>query len=336
MNLIDRYVYAVVRNLPGKQRKDIEQELRGLIEDMLQRRTNGRTPEAADIEAVLLELGNPRKLADNYRGSARYLIGPAFFEIYWLVLRIVLGAVVLGVTIAFVVVAFAKPPDSAWQLAGNYLSSIWDALLSAFATVTLIFAVNEFFNQQFAAQVSQKLDEWKPADLPPVPTATSVAKRGDSIAALVFTVLFLLLVNIDIQLIGLYIGNASSMEIIPLFSDRFGIYLPWINLSLGLVVVLESAKLILGRWNWPILLGSIVQKVVGLLVGLRLIADPAIFNPGFFTRLQEIFSLEGISWPADLPAQIARVVVIVIIVGFAIDMLALLWKAIRLLSDRRV
>jgi hypothetical protein len=334
MNLIERYIYAVVRYLPPKQRKDIEQELRGVIDDMLAQRVQGGEPGAADIEAVLLELGNPRKLADNYRGTARFLIGPVYFEIYWLVLRIVLVAVLIGTTIAFAVDAVATPPTQPWPLIGGYLADIWSSLLTAFAMVTLGFAANEYLNQQYAEKVSKKLDEWKLSDLPQVPISGLTAKRGDAIAALIFTLLFLLVVNIDINLIGFYVKTGAGLDITPLFSSRFQDLLPWINLSLGMVVILESIKLMLGRWNWPILLGSIVQKVVGLTIGVRLFNSPAIFNPAFIQEVNRVFANNAAPLPADLPAQICRILLILVIFGFAVDMMAMTVKGIRLVTGR--
>lgn len=41
MELIDRYIYAVTKKLPQKQREDIEKELRTLIDDMLEERCAG-------------------------------------------------------------------------------------------------------------------------------------------------------------------------------------------------------------------------------------------------------------------------------------------------------
>ena len=38
MDLINRYIYAVTQKLPESQRADIEKELHGLIEDMLEDR----------------------------------------------------------------------------------------------------------------------------------------------------------------------------------------------------------------------------------------------------------------------------------------------------------
>ena len=43
-DMIDRYVYQVVKHLPQEQRADIEKELRGLIEDMLSARSDNPDP----------------------------------------------------------------------------------------------------------------------------------------------------------------------------------------------------------------------------------------------------------------------------------------------------
>ncbi|HOV26477.1 MAG TPA: hypothetical protein PK566_09005 [Pseudobacteroides sp.] len=83
MDLINRYVYAVTKSLPEKQREDIEKELRTLIDDMIEENDEPVSYEKK-VEKVLLELGDPEKLADNYRGSKRYFIGPKFYEKYLL------------------------------------------------------------------------------------------------------------------------------------------------------------------------------------------------------------------------------------------------------------
>ena len=96
-DIIDRYIYDVVRRLPPNQRQDIERELRSLIEDMLE-----SGPENRNVEDVLKELGNPLDLARQYRGDSQYLIGPENFDSYTFVLKIVLicclvSAVVSGI-----------------------------------------------------------------------------------------------------------------------------------------------------------------------------------------------------------------------------------------------
>ena len=54
-DIIIRYVYAVTKNLPLKARKDIEEELKTLIYDMLEERMGETEPTKKDIEMVLLE-----------------------------------------------------------------------------------------------------------------------------------------------------------------------------------------------------------------------------------------------------------------------------------------
>ncbi|HEX3020784.1 MAG TPA: hypothetical protein VHP81_00125 [Lachnospiraceae bacterium] len=69
MNLIERYVYDVTKNLSVGTREDVGRELRSNIEEML--------PENAtdnEIHEVLEKIGNPSRLADEYNPKKRYLM----------------------------------------------------------------------------------------------------------------------------------------------------------------------------------------------------------------------------------------------------------------------
>lgn len=88
-DLIDRYVYAVISKLPVAQRAEIERDVRGLIEDMLEERAQGGEANVVIVEAVLSELGHPSKLAAQYRETKRYLIGPELIDLYWVIMKVV-------------------------------------------------------------------------------------------------------------------------------------------------------------------------------------------------------------------------------------------------------
>jgi hypothetical protein len=96
MNLIDRYVAEVGKNLPLlKGREDIEKELRSTLEDMLEDRisTTGRMrDEAMEIE-LLKEYGSPQQVAATYNPQP-YLIGPRLFPFFLMVLKIVITVIV--------------------------------------------------------------------------------------------------------------------------------------------------------------------------------------------------------------------------------------------------
>ena len=93
--LIDRYIYDVVRRLPKDQRKDIELELRALIDDML-----GGAAEESEVAGVLQNLGKPADLARRYRESEPCVVGPENYETYRLVLKIVLICVGVGIAVS--------------------------------------------------------------------------------------------------------------------------------------------------------------------------------------------------------------------------------------------
>jgi hypothetical protein len=91
-DLIERYVYAISRQLPAKSREDTAKELRTLIADMLAERGAEQEPSEEDVRAVLTELGRPDELAQKYLPAQRNcLIGQPHFRVYQLVLKIVLG-----------------------------------------------------------------------------------------------------------------------------------------------------------------------------------------------------------------------------------------------------
>src|SRR5690606_39943841 len=109
MEMIERYVYDVTRRLSQSQREDVEKELRGLIADMLDERIGDDEATESHIEEVLLELGDPRKLARQYGGKNKYIIGPLFFDPYMTVLKISLISIVVAMGVVFVIKVYMDP-----------------------------------------------------------------------------------------------------------------------------------------------------------------------------------------------------------------------------------
>ena len=67
--LINAYVKMVVARLEPSVRSDVEMELSQLIEEEMQN-------SKKSVEEVLEKFGNPKKLAEDYGGKKRYVIGP--------------------------------------------------------------------------------------------------------------------------------------------------------------------------------------------------------------------------------------------------------------------
>ena len=77
--LTDRYVDAILRRLPERQRPDIEQELRASIADAVDDRLEAGADPAEAETAVLTELGDPARLAAGYADRPLHLIGPELY-----------------------------------------------------------------------------------------------------------------------------------------------------------------------------------------------------------------------------------------------------------------
>ena len=70
MEIIERYIYAIKRRLPGKMSDDIATEIESLLYDELEEKFgNKETYTKEEIEEVMIEMGDPREVAERYRGG---------------------------------------------------------------------------------------------------------------------------------------------------------------------------------------------------------------------------------------------------------------------------
>ncbi|MEI3231145.1 MAG: hypothetical protein V8S24_07870 [Gordonibacter pamelaeae] len=117
-DLIERYLYAITRRLPAKQRADVAEELRTLISDMLDERCRGLPPTAKDVRVVLTELGTPGEMVRKYTADEdACLIGQPYYAQYLYVLKIVLACVAGGMIVAGVLTLATGAEERARQRA---------------------------------------------------------------------------------------------------------------------------------------------------------------------------------------------------------------------------
>jgi len=159
-DLIDRYLAAIARELPEKQRADITAELRDELMSRVEAQEDrqGRPLSESEFEALLLDFGNPLVVAGRYRRT-QHLIGPGMYPFWWAALRVVLLVVAaLYIALTFLVIAGGEGVAEAVERA---TPSLVDTLVFAFGGVTLTCAVIERFGG------GRALARWKPSALPP-------------------------------------------------------------------------------------------------------------------------------------------------------------------------
>ncbi|MCQ3938166.1 MAG: hypothetical protein DPW18_14115 [Chloroflexi bacterium] len=279
MNLIDRYVAEVGRRLLlVKSRKDIENELRSTLEDMLEERAqkSGKPADEAMQMELLKEYGAPAKVAETYNPNP-YLIGPRIFPFFMFILKIVVAAVALGLGIATFIQIINLSPMSAVQLLETISKGILNIIstsIAVFGNMALIFALIE----RFAPIADFKMDEdkeWDPASLQKEPEPQDI-KIWEPILAIVFTFIALSLFNFNPHLIGIYHLDEGEWKVIPLLSEAFFRWLPLLNIAWVVEIILNGMLLRSGKWTTSTRLISIGTKLFQVVILALLFTGPSI------------------------------------------------------------
>lgn len=331
MDLINRYVYAVTRSLPEKQREDIEKELKALIDDMIEENDEPVSYENK-VQKVLMELGDPEILADNYRGSKRYLIGPQYYEKYILILKIVLIAVFAGVTMAVMAQSFFTKEQSGLDIIKNYLSVLFSAGLQAFAWTTGAFVVAERsqINMEKGNIRKDSLEKgkWSPSQLPAIPEKKAVIPVHEPVISIIFSTIFFVLLYSTPRVFSAYINFDGDGTVIPVFNQEA---LQSVRIILVLILLLhifkEIMKLFTRRWTLKLSVVVTVLSVISIILTLSVFTNPDIWNPDFSSEIVKHMKLTfdfNELWDKFKTGFIA----VIIVAGIA-DVLTTLYKGVR-------
>jgi hypothetical protein len=295
MELIERYLYAVGRWLPKKQKKDIQAELESTIYDNLESRFGSKEEYTEDeITEIIREFGSPWKVAAGYTGLTERLIGPELLPIYFTLSVIISGAVVLGLLVSFIVGMFR--PDMTF---GTFILSFLElipSLIVAVATVvgftTIVFALIEKcvpgYKLKSVSTLKRKEkgfvidnDKWSPKDLPPVPMGKQKISRWEPILGIIFSVIAIVLFNFFREKLGIYYTPewGSGWEFVPILSeDAVKVFLPFWNTVWGLSIVFCTYQLIKGRWTLPMRIADLLRSLVDAAVIIIMIRGPELFD----------------------------------------------------------
>ncbi|MCR5877073.1 hypothetical protein [Phenylobacterium sp. J367] len=183
MNLMERYLAAVGRDLPEAQRADIVAELRDeLLSKVEEREAELRRPlERRELEALLIDYGHPLVVAGRYR-KIQHLVGPEVFPFWWAGLR---AALVIGAGVYFVLalIRFLVRDDLSGLIAGA-IPDLWEGFLIIFAIATLIAVAVEHSGGM------GRFARWRPSELPPVKARPR--SRFDTVVEVGLGVVFIL------------------------------------------------------------------------------------------------------------------------------------------------
>lgn len=343
MKLIDRYVTEVSKRLPlVKGRKDIENELRSTLEDMLEDRAQKEgkpADEAMEIE-LLKEYGAPQKVAETYNPTP-YLIGPRLFPMFIMLLKIVVAAVTLAMTIVTVIQIVSLSSITSMEVlkvVGEGILNIISASLGAFGNIALVFALIERFAPAAEFKIGEG-EKWDPASLMKEPEPSEI-KLWEPILAIVFLFIVMSIFNFNRQLLGLnysehnvwFIGFgdfvADKQGSVPFFSAAFFRWLPLMNVAWLVEIILNGMLIRSGRWDISTRLLSIGVKVLQIVINVLLLTGPFIL--GFTVKGLMAINLDAETAQSILSAmkQVMPILLGLGIFGSAVEIIKTGYKAI--------
>jgi hypothetical protein len=284
--LTDRYVAAVVRGVPEKQRADLDKELRASIADAIDDRMEAGADQKTAEHDAIAELGDPIVLAAGYTERPLYLIGPALYP-YWKRLVFVLELIVVPIVLVTIAIVWLFRGESVGNAIGASLWISFEVALQLMFWITVAFAIYER-----SASARQPVSVWTPDLLPD--TSTEPTRNGTLIGA-GFASVF-----ITIFILSWFVSPFTDAS-----GDPITFFDPWI-VETGLVFVLVAVPLLQigggvlrlnGRWNLGVAIAAIAVDVIGAIAVIVLGATGHILNPAF---------IEAAGWP-DLVEPIVNV-----------------------------
>jgi hypothetical protein len=341
-NLIDAYVSEVGRRLPRKTRADIEAEIRSILQDMLDEHSQetGKPKNDEMTLEILKSYGDPEKVASAYLGE-RYLIGPRLYPIFKLVLRIVLmvTCVLAAVGLGIAVYQTTLTPLNAFETVIKAITGFGTTVMVALGNIVLIFAILEWALFRAGEKVEVKglpvEKEWDPRSLTKVTTQNQV-KMGETIVETVGCFAAIVIFNFYPQIIGFTPSlnslfensNWSSVTFLPLLSDAFFYFVPYLTLVWATTIILNIVLLRMGQWTTVTRVIVIGLKVISIFIAGAMLAGPSLIAITTSALTSALGDAEGARILMTMLSQCVRVALWVGIIGGSIDVIRTIYRTV--------
>lgn len=289
-DLLERYLFEVIKRLPEKQKDDIKKELETLIEDMLLERCMEKEAEAEDMWEVLQELGDPALLAAEYRGTKNHLIGGEYYDKYIYILKIALPCTGIAILAAQFVSIFTASSIKDVIFDFGMIPSV---LIQMFAWITIGFVIMERSNVDLN-ELGNQSENWSPDKLPQLPYEKAMIKRGESAFGIIFGIFCIAAFYLVPHIAGITKIVDGELYTVSLFHvDTWSRVLPILIFCFVLDIILESIKLVAGHYNVTVAVSTVILNVIGLALMFFVFLYFDVWNPEFIAGVKEEITLSA-------------------------------------------
>ena len=297
-----------------------------MVLDICEERYSRTEVDSKRMESVLTELGSPSALAAKYRED-RPLIGPELMPIFKIVLLVVCLVTTIVSLINF---ALAVSGMSAAE-AGLYFLELFSSLTGAVGTIFIIFVILERAIKN-KSELDFNNDAWKVSDLPEI--NEKIPSRAEIIAGLIFSVIFIIALNLFIDRVGIYSFHDEGYTFTPILTDQIKSLLPMfsVRIAVGAVVVLPfiagADAVSAGKQNYYYRISQMGLSVFDIGILILLLSRGA---DTFF--ILDAFRIAGIE---DLASIAVKIYTGILILLLGLSGWALVKRALAILPKGRV
>jgi len=272
----ERYLAVVLRQIPERQRADVERELRSSIGDAIDDRAAAGEGRDEAERAVLEGLGDPVRLAAGMTGKPMYLIGPDLFPTYRQLLITLLSVVVPIVGIVMGVLELVNQGTIGDAIITGGGAALNVAVHLAF-WFTLVFAIAERVDAAKNATQQATGGPWKLERLPKLPTdRITIGEMAGEIITLLFTIGGLIVVQ------NLTWTESVTGQVLPLLEPALvNFWLPVLIAVLASLVIFHLVVFAVGRWTMPLAVVHTVLELAFALPVAYLALNGLLVNPAF-------------------------------------------------------
>ena len=294
--MIERYIYEVIKRVPQDIREEISMELQALIEDMC-------ASEDASVEEVLQKLGSPEEFAKRYRDHESYLIGPEYYDNYLWVLKIALIGIGISVLITTLVQGIINGNNVVEFFAsffGDLITTAINSACSAVGIITVIFAILEYqkvkvhmkpetnWSVKELTKNAVSVKSWTPNLLPSIPDKRAIISRADSVFSIIFISILAVLLLLKPEFFGAFrYEDGQLTSIACIFNlNKWNIIAPVFLCSLLASLVEQIIRLVIGYYCKAVMYSSIISNGIQIVVAFILLKGLPIWNLDFMEQIK--------------------------------------------------
>ncbi|MBL8102652.1 MAG: hypothetical protein JNM02_08995, partial [Anaerolineales bacterium] len=197
---------------------------------------------------------------------------------FLMVLKIVTTVLVTVLVILMGIRAVTDTPFMGMEfvsIIGKGMAGIVSAVITAFGHIVLVFAILERVLPDSQIEDLKTDDEWDPASLANEPDPDTV-KRGELITEIIFTFLGLAILNLYPEILGMFVFTEGEPFFIPMFSDAFFKFIPWINAIFFTEIVLDIYLLRSALWTPITRVAKIIIEAASIVLTVIILRTPNI------------------------------------------------------------